>query len=544
MIGELPTPDYYNDDYQFLGWFDSPTEGNRITESEMIPESNVTYYAHWSNGFDINYDLDGGELENAITHYIPSAGVSELPTPTKEEYDFIGWTGGKNLFNGTLYKRIAVTYDGAESNDNKTYMSDFIAVDPSTEYTVSNDSDVSMFVLYYDSEKAYKGYDNKQISTKTFITPSNCSYVKIRTRQTENVPSNYPNIKIQLEKGNRATAIEDQITTPQNPLTITTGQSGERFYQAHWTKKYEIEYDLNDGSLENPITSYNETTNSFTLPNPTKEGYIFTGWTGGKNLFTVKGAMGKNNGVTPSVASNGTISFSGTPTTSWVNATVYTGPIKPGTYTLSRPEAKPFSINIKGSDNGTTVFDFGIRKDETTRTSTITKEVTYYTYLASLEVGEYVSDSTELQLEKGSVATAFERYIKVPQTSITIPKGSAGNRLYNANWEVKGIGDYNLLSGWVSGDDGTISSEDPYARYDDPYYTKLIKLEAGKTYTINGVVDSSDVRWRKYDLYGKYNANIVEGLSITPEEDCYARVLIIQNVTESVKENFSITITG
>ncbi len=43
---------------------------------------------------------------------------------------------------------------------------------------------------------------------------------------------------------------------------------------------YDITYDLNGGSVSGNPTTYNVETETFTLNNPTKDGYTFTGWTG------------------------------------------------------------------------------------------------------------------------------------------------------------------------------------------------------------------------------------------------------------------------
>jgi len=54
----------------------------------------------------------------------------------------------------------------------------------------------------------------------------------------------------------------------------------ERLY-ARWTLiGYTITYNLNSGSISGQKTSYNIETPTFTLPTPTRSGYIFTGWTG------------------------------------------------------------------------------------------------------------------------------------------------------------------------------------------------------------------------------------------------------------------------
>lgn len=52
---------------------------------------------------------------------------------------------------------------------------------------------------------------------------------------------------------------------------------------------YSISYNLNGGSISGQPTSYNVESSTFTLPQPTKAGYTFTGWTG-------------SNGATPQMA--------------------------------------------------------------------------------------------------------------------------------------------------------------------------------------------------------------------------------------------------
>lgn len=61
---------------------------------------------------------------------------------------------------------------------------------------------------------------------------------------------------------------------------------------------YTITYNLNGGTVSSNPTSYNIETNTFTINNPTKKGYIFTGWLGTnisestKNLIIEKGSTG------------------------------------------------------------------------------------------------------------------------------------------------------------------------------------------------------------------------------------------------------------
>jgi len=65
-------------------------------------------------------------------------------------------------------------------------------------------------------------------------------------------------------------------------VTIATGSYGDRSYTATWTPiVYTISYDLAGGSVAtaNP-TEYTIETPTFTLTNPTKTHWVFTGWTG------------------------------------------------------------------------------------------------------------------------------------------------------------------------------------------------------------------------------------------------------------------------
>lgn len=73
-------------------------------------------------------------------------------------------------------------------------------------------------------------------------------------------------------------------STPQTSVTIPKGSTGDKSYTANWTlNTYSIMYNLDGGTLaegvSNPPT-YTAETDTFTLNNPTKDGYVFTGWTG------------------------------------------------------------------------------------------------------------------------------------------------------------------------------------------------------------------------------------------------------------------------
>ena len=91
-------------------------------------------------------------------------------------------------------------------------------------------------------------------------------------------------------------------STPETSVTIEKGSSGPKNFVANYTPvEYTVTYNLNGGSLaegtSNP-TTYTVETGNFTLNNPTKEGYVFVGWTGTngstpqKSITIKKGSSG------------------------------------------------------------------------------------------------------------------------------------------------------------------------------------------------------------------------------------------------------------
>lgn len=79
--------------YTFAGWFDAPTGGNEVTSTPQGSTGNKTLYARWTpNTFTVTFDANGGGTPspaNKLVTYDSTYG--ELPTVTREGYDFKGW---------------------------------------------------------------------------------------------------------------------------------------------------------------------------------------------------------------------------------------------------------------------------------------------------------------------------------------------------------------------------------------------------------------------------------------------------------------------
>lgn len=169
---------------------------------------------------------------------------------------------------------------------------------------------------------------------------------------------------------------------PTNAIEVTL--------TAQWTPvNYTIAYTLNGGSATNP-TSYNIETNTITLNNPTRANYTFAGWTGSNGTT-------KQTTVTIPKGSTGNKSYvaNWTPT----NYTI--------SYTLNGGSASnPTSYNIESN---------AITLNNPTRAN----------YVFTGWSGTGLSGSAN--------------------KTVTIPKGSTGNRSYTANWRASTLLDISSM---------------------------------------------------------------------------------------------------
>ena len=90
-IGTLPIPTF--EGYDFVGWFTQLSGGEQINEMTLIT-TNITLCARWvAISYNIDLNLDGGQISGDYksTYTIEDENFV-LPTPTKEGYNFLGWS--------------------------------------------------------------------------------------------------------------------------------------------------------------------------------------------------------------------------------------------------------------------------------------------------------------------------------------------------------------------------------------------------------------------------------------------------------------------
>ena len=232
----LPTPT--REGYAFLGWTVNSDMAPQLTV--VLPQGSIgnrTYTANWElTGYTITMDLNGGSGETALLYTVIDDEFA-LPTPTRNGYEFVGWTG-----EGITTPQTSVKIPKGSTGD-KAYTANWQVI----EYTITLDTNGGPVV----SPIKYTVED-------TFTLP----YI--------------------LRPGYEFAGwtLDGSGMLPSTPLIIYPGTTGDLHYKAEWRlAEYTITMDLNGGSGQEKVV-YTITDEDFELPTPTRNGYEFVGWTG------------------------------------------------------------------------------------------------------------------------------------------------------------------------------------------------------------------------------------------------------------------------
>lgn len=89
--GKLPTP--VRPGYKFEGWYTDKEDGVLIEEDTIVTAvSEQTLYARWTPvEYTLSYNANGGTVSIAEKKITVEDEFGELPQPTRECYDFLGW---------------------------------------------------------------------------------------------------------------------------------------------------------------------------------------------------------------------------------------------------------------------------------------------------------------------------------------------------------------------------------------------------------------------------------------------------------------------
>ena len=232
----LPTPTRTG--YTFLGW-----TGEGITTPQpnvTIPKGSTgdkTYIENWKlTEYSITMDLNGGSGETTLLYTVIDDEFA-LPTPTRNGYEFVGWTG-----EGITTPQTSVKIPKG-STGNKAYTANWKVI----EYTITLDTNGGPVVSPIK-------YTVEDLFTLPYILRPGYEFA--------------------------GWTLDGSGMLPFTPLIIYPGTTGDLHYKAEWRlAEYTITMDLDGGSGQEKVV-YTITDEDFELPTPTRNGYEFVGWTG------------------------------------------------------------------------------------------------------------------------------------------------------------------------------------------------------------------------------------------------------------------------
>ena len=405
----LPTPT--REGYAFLGWTVNSDMAPQLTV--VLPQGSIgnrTYTANWElTGYTVTMNLNGGSGETTLLYTVEDEEFA-LPTPTRNGYEFVGWTG-----EGIIMPQLNVTIPTG-STGNKAYTANWQVI----EYTITLDTNGG----------------------------PNVSPIKYTVEDSFTLP--YP-----LRPGYEFAGwtLDGSGMLPATTLIIYYGTTGDLHYKAEWRlAEYTINMDLNGGSGKEKVV-YTITDEDFELPTPTRNGYEFVGWTGegittpqrivkipkgstGNKAYTANWKVIQYTIIT--LLEGGNAGSSG--------AYVYT---VEETFTLPTPTRTGYTFwGWTGEGITTPQPNVTIPKGSTGDKTYIENWVeTGYTITLDLNGGSgkekviYTMTDEDFELPTPTrngyefVGWTGER-ITTPQTRVKIPKGSTGNKAYTANWKV------------------------------------------------------------------------------------------------------------
>ena len=423
----LPTPT--REGYAFLGWTVNSDMAPQLTV--VLPQGSIgnrTYTANWElTEYTITMDLNGGSGQEKVVYTITDEDF-ELPTPTRNGYEFVGWTG-----EGITMPQTSVKIPKG-STGNKAYTANWQVI----KYTI-------ITLLEGGNAGSSGAYVYTVEETFTLPTPTRTGYTFWGWTG-------------------------EGITKPQPNVTIPKGSTGDKTYIENWVLKgYYITMDLNGGSGKEKVI-YTITDEDFELPTPTRNGYEFVGWTG-------EGIIMPQLNVTIPTGSTGNKAY----TANWqvieytITLDTNGGPnVSPIKYTVEDSFTLPYPLRPGYEFAGWTLDGSGMLPATTL--------IIYYGttgdlhYKAEWRLAEY---TITLDLNGGSgqekviytitdedfelptptrngyefVGWTGER-ITTPQTCVKIPKGSTGKKAYTANWQVIKYTIITLLEGGNAGSSG------------------------------------------------------------------------------------------
>lgn len=308
-VGTLPTCQKV--DYEFLGWY---LDGKKIDEDTIWNiDSDKILVADYlkADEYSITYILGGGTEQTNPNKYTEFSIAITLNNPTREGYEFIGWTSD-DIVEPTMSVVIETGTTG-----NLTFTANWKANKYLLTFNADNGTIADKFkdgiVVIYGEEigelplPVKTGFEfvqwnvaTDEINEKTVWTyledkVAVASYVKepeysityyLQGGVGAANPSSYRKSDPTFTLNNPTKTgydfigwTSDTIVSPQISVAIESGTTGNLTFTANWyVKSFVIALDAAGGICEKDKTIVTYDRKIGELPTPKKEGYKFIGW--------------------------------------------------------------------------------------------------------------------------------------------------------------------------------------------------------------------------------------------------------------------------
>ena len=484
----LPTADDMTyTGHTFKGWYDNEgLTGDPVMAIGGTEMGNKEYWAKWTiNQYTITFDTDGGSEVAPITQDYGTA-ITAPADPTREGYTFTGWD---TAIPATM---------------------------PAHNMTITAQWTVNQYTITFDTDGG---------SEVAPITQDYGSAITAPAAPTR--------------EGYTFTGWDKTIpaTMPAGDMTIT----------AQWTvNQYTITYDLDGGTAEGNPDTYTVETDAFTLKNPTRPGYTFTGWSGtgltGEDNLTVtipKGSTGNRSYTAHWSLNTYSITYDLNGGTASGNPTSYT--VESATITLNQPTKTGYTFtgwsgtDLTGEDNLTVTIPAGSTGDRsyTAHWSLNTYSITYDLNGGTVSGNPdfYTVESAAITLNQPTrIGYTFTGWSGTNLTgednlTVTIPTGSIGNRSYTAHWSLNTYSiTYDLDGGTAFGNPDSYTVESAAITLNEP--TKAGYVFTGWSGTdlvgednLTVTIPAGSIGDRRYTAHWEFDPTIIAALNPTPNVD-------------------------
>ena len=484
----LPTADDMTyTGHTFKGWYDNEgLTGDPVMAIGGTEMGNKEYWAKWTiNQYTITFDTDGGSEVAPITQDYGTA-ITAPADPTREGYTFTGWD---TAIPATM---------------------------PAHNMTITAQWTVNQYTITFDTDGG---------SEVAPITQDYGSAITAPAAPTR--------------EGYTFTGWDKTIpaTMPAGDMTIT----------AQWTvNQYTITYDLDGGTAEGNPDTYTVETDAFTLKNPTRPGYTFTGWSGtgltGEDNLTVtipKGSTGNRSYTAHWSLNTYSITYDLNGGTASGNPTSYT--VESATITLNQPTKTGYTFtgwsgtDLTGEDNLTVTIPAGSTGDRsyTAHWSLNTYSITYDLDggTASGNPDFYTVESSTITLNPPTrtgytfIGWSGTDLSGSDNLTVTIPTGSIGNRSYTAHWSLNTYSiTYDLDGGTAFGNPDSYTVESAAITLNEP--TKAGYVFTGWSGTdlvgednLTVTIPAGSIGDRRYTAHWEFDPTIIAALNPTPNVD-------------------------